>query len=83
MERAAGERRRDRRGDLGDVAFIGRLEERRELVRFAEQQMATVLRGLAGVGKTRLAAEVGAQLAHRAGWRVLRRHSHRVPFQIF
>ncbi|MGE4164170.1 MAG: hypothetical protein AB7G23_20810, partial [Vicinamibacterales bacterium] len=46
----------------GEVAFVGRAAERAVVVTRAERPSATLLRGAAGVGKTRLAAEVAAQL---------------------
>ncbi|MGE0732808.1 MAG: LuxR C-terminal-related transcriptional regulator [Acidimicrobiia bacterium] len=66
---------------------MGRAAERAVVVTRAERPSATLLRGAAGVGKTRLAAEVAAQLGRRQGWRVIRRQATRtlqhIPLGVF
>ena len=46
-------------------AFIGREAERAEVARRLEEHRLVCLTGLGGVGKTRLATEIGAELADR------------------
>ncbi len=77
--------RGSRRGD--GAPFVGRVDERVSLVTRAERRAATLLRGRAGVGKTRLAAEVAAQLGRRGDWLVVRRQAtstlQQVPLGVF
>lgn len=58
----------------GPAPFIGRTAELAVALADAEHHQATLVSGPAGVGKTRLAQEVAAQLA-AAGWTAIVRHA--------
>ncbi len=72
---------------MSSVPFVGRSRELQAVLRRVGEPSVTVLTGIAGIGKTRLAREVARQLSGDARWQVVVRQAtsmlHELPLGLF